>query len=1387
MKDRKKLLHIHSSVLDKQPTPQSLEYGELAVNFASGNTFISTKNSADKVVRFSEDDTLVDWMEYKEVLPYAGYVGGRGSGHTITDADLLANTSNLIIKLNQVAAYNTVKSGDVNEATDIYGNPVNPSSDSGVTDGAGFAIDMSNYALISGNPYFNEVYTNCVTGNHALNIAAREETNIGLSCQSAMSQTTNVLSSGQTMVKGGTVAVAATNGNLGITSTQDIIESSEGDIHITASSSICESAGSFANFYGNEGTSVGVSCEGLVTQQMVVHGEVTSIIGEESLEIEGNNACVNGTSRAALFGTNKSDLGINCVEDSASILTRVSGQSVNIGSTSGEVAIHSSGNLTVDSAYHIGINAGNGIVENAGSGDIENNGRYIIHTASADIIQDASKSIIQDSNSGITQTTRGSLKETAVEIVEEATNQIWNKANYVHLSANTQASMQSLSETLVGSNGELLLRGTSSIDALGGKIKVVANSANPSGSDIDVYAIDTINVASSSFSANAAYDTSIIGGVNATFYGGQHTYVGQDGSDVSKTTNVSGEEINIVGKGIDIASAASAVTINSRDEVSIGGNNTPDVKIEPFSSVSISSNGIMILSSGSDSATTPNGFAVSSNTFASIDASGNVTINSDNENVGISAKGNILNSAEGDIYVTANDNICCGAGDVASFYGEEETNIGVGCNGNKTQQLTIGGVSVCFEGDERSSVYGDALSDLGINCAEDSISDVSRVSGATVLIGGNNICENADNEAVFCGSNNTKIGLNCDGSIESENTNIYGDNIELSSHYGITMDAQNGGVISLENANNIILDGSNVNINGKRNNIVGEKISEIASGSASFYGVESTIIGANSAITVTESGNVVNVTSDKVDVIGEEELNLTSRGDIRIKSEENDIYILANNDICSSSANEAHFYGGEKTYIGIDCAQNTSNVVVIARRPEHESQVVGDTVDLAIDNAFERSKVTMSSTDVSDGHISKIYRLYQDSNQIGEDIVIPKDQFLKSARIVNGAYENGTFIPCKDFLGFRNDGVRGWNLEERPLTASTSDLYWHTGDKMFARYLSNNNDYNNVVFKDVTTMTIYTALSGVSYTNNGSAYTYTNNDLSYDGTPSCEWYIEMVFNTFDIATSSYTETTTYLDASTLVKDYHFINNNAINWTEAYDGQKTNVSADFNIQVNHNNQDTQFTKSAGKHSISSFKLIFSSGSTTGFSSDTFDVFNSDKTINIPTSVSHLNRGNLAISYGQPSASISLVTYDPSTTTGVTIPKSFDHLVEYNGSCYMLEHDICMSGNDVTARAFYSKSDMNLKSNIKNIETSDIEKASNIQLKEFVFKNDETKSKTYGVIAQDVNGVGLGNIVHSDADGMLSVDYTSLLILKIASLENTISEMKKEIDELKGKMQ
>ena len=150
-KDRRKLIHIHSSLPDKQPTPNTLEPGELAVNNAAGEEFISLKNSDNKVVRISTDKTMIDWMEKKTPIIYRGEV---------TNVDLTHNKSDIVLKYNQVVAGNTAKHDSVNGAKDENGNFINPSEDGGVTDGAGVLLNMDLYAMNGGNPIFNSITAN---------------------------------------------------------------------------------------------------------------------------------------------------------------------------------------------------------------------------------------------------------------------------------------------------------------------------------------------------------------------------------------------------------------------------------------------------------------------------------------------------------------------------------------------------------------------------------------------------------------------------------------------------------------------------------------------------------------------------------------------------------------------------------------------------------------------------------------------------------------------------------------------------------------------------------------------------------------------------------------------------------------------------------------------------------------------------------------------------------------------------------------------------------------------------------------------------------------------------------------------------------------------------
>lgn len=95
-------------------------------------------------------------------------------------------------------------------------------------------------------------------------------------------------------------------------------------------------------------------------------------------------------------------------------------------------------------------------------------------------------------------------------------------------------------------------------------------------------------------------------------------------------------------------------------------------------------------------------------------------------------------------------------------------------------------------------------------------------------------------------------------------------------------------------------------------------------------------------------------------------------------------------------------------------------------------------------------------------------------------------------------------------------------------------------------------------------------------------------------------------------------------------------------------------------------------------------------------------------------------------------------------------------------------------NITASAFYESSDKNLKEDITSISAIDL--ARDIQLKEFRFKADGIKR--YGVIAQDLREEGLDNLV-STKDNHLTVDYISLLCLKIAQLEEEIKKIKMKL--------
>ena len=180
------------------------------------------------------------------------------------------------------------------------------------------------------------------------------------------------------------------------------------------------------------------------------------------------------------------------------------------------------------------------------------------------------------------------------------------------------------------------------------------------------------------------------------------------------------------------------------------------------------------------------------------------------------------------------------------------------------------------------------------------------------------------------------------------------------------------------------------------------------------------------------------------------------------------------------------------------------------------------------------------------------------------------------------------------------------------------------------------------------------------------------------------------------------------------------------------------------------------------------LTFTGGT---FSNQTFNNSN-DVTVNIPTDISHLS------CTGEPSSWTSLdnryVNVSGDTMTG-SLSISNGGLAVTGASSF--NGDMSVTGEINATGAIYS-SDKNLKENIKNINKYDIATVADVDLKSYKFINDETHRERYGVIAQDLESVGLEHLVVKGENGKKGVDYISFLILKIAQLEKEIEELKKK---------
>ena len=1354
-KDRRKVIHIHSSIEDRQPTPQSLEYGELGVNYNAGNEFISTKNSDDKVVRFSSDEQIVTIMEKKEVMPYEGMVRGEvgpdgtkdGKGsYGITNDDLLNNKSNIVIKLNQVAASNTTKHDKVNGSKDIYNKLVNPTEDSGLNDGAGFAIDMSRYAMIDANPSFSSLTVTDKTdlsGNTTIGNGDGTGTRTG---HSLSIQTTDVFANDTNWTEKITNKTATIT-NKSTTATTTVYSGNTSDIDIKTADYSGDTFNGHIKDTDFSGNTVDITANTATTKiinsavsaqtadysgntfnshvKAVTHSGDTLAVTETSTDITSCNRISANTNDFEIKQCTSNAEGKFIVNEKSSI---ISGDTMVIDELA---SISAKTPTTTISGTNFTLNESNTVISSCTKVDIITDDLNIKQCSA------------EGGSADFEFCTGYNVKSNAVKIEECDNNEgsIIIKENATNISGKT-----------------LTIRESGATDFSGATLTTTTTGNTIINSSADT---NIITVGNTAIHSDGRLGLSSIGELSAV----------STESDMIITAN--GNICESAGNNVGIAGVK-----NTYIGQTCGGENTTTGNTVIYGGTNVNISGTTITESGD-----------------TVNITGDTTLNLTGDTVNVDAS---------TVDIDASANVCISATTKANFYGGE-TNIGVDCNGSTTAatinvsgttineggttinetftngnlnitNYDLNGSNICISGSTKANLYG-ATTNIGVDCNGSTTAATINVSGTTINEGGTTINENA---------------TNYNGAITNYNLST--------TNYTLT-------------GNTINEYGNTVNISGKTTNITGDTNLNMTGADVCIYGTNEASLGA---ATVNVGTNCDSTTvSNNINIKSNNNINVTSVNEnhtaTTINSTSTNYNVTANTethtttsftlnttDVCLNASSAATVGGDISTNIGANCAgtpiSNTTNIygdtinnsgatinssattinnnattinnsattynitatsyftgdVHIDSRsklyltPDCTSDLTSTTVNAALCEVFTRGEVTMTKdANPSDIRLSAIYRLYQNGEQIGDDINVPKDGFLKGVELVN---------------------------------------------------------VNNI------------------------------------------YYLRFTWNIYDSDTGTYRTGTTDVNVEDLVKD---IDENNTNTGRGVDvdvwynetAKKMNVSATTTVVINNadGTGTKKFSKSNAVNSLTSYTLNSTSGdvkSTEANTNWTYDPFAEKKNIVVPTDASHINRKTVSWSYGSvtgatggsydpgdgtvnttnSSRTMSFVIpqylkdlnnnlsnlkfntgttnvsdspYNGSVEKTITIPSSIDHLDEWNGECFTIPHNLCVDGTITAGGSIYSTSDERKKQDIQHIALDDKLKVRNIPLKSFAFKDDPQR-KVYGVIAQEVEAAGLNELIHTDEEGMLSVDYTSFLILRIAYLEKLLGQMHAKMAQFEEKI-
>ena len=1322
-KDRRKLQHIHSSIKDRQPTPATIEVGEIAVNNNADNEFLSIKNTNDKVIRFSSDGQIIEWMERKEVMPYVGYVrGGEGPSSTsaatptadsrgsygIQENDLINNTSEIIIKLNQVAASATTKHDRVNGANDKYNKKVNPTTDGGVTDGAGFFIDMSRYAMQDANPSFSGITNTCYTN---LNGTTRIK-GVNGDCGSLLEVTVNTFSgdieTANTQITSANTTIGTdilhTSGTTNITRDGAVTENNGNGYTATTTGVTCMHSTTDMNLGGDSNTRVGYGCDGssgysnntyisasssaiTYAPNVIISGTTTEVTGSTTLRLSGNtinerSLTSNTTTTSAYTSATTATTVIGTSNTSATTAT-LSGNTLSV--TENETTISSCGKLEIttdDFNLKQCNDGGTAEMEFCGGFTLKSDDVKIQQCGSSGSIEITEKNTsINGENLTITESGGTSISTTGNTCIQSTVDLD------IYGSANTKVG--------VSCNGDITKRAE-----MQGEDVVINATTNNVGitakNELNASAEGTINITSNDSICETA-------GANASFYAVEKTNIGLNCDDTtsSTTTNVYGETIN------ENASTANT-TIGDATTVITNDNTTIGTEVLHITGTTT------ITRDGSVTEDNKNGYTATTTGTVCEHSSVDMNIGGDsNTRIGYNCAG--TSGYSNNTYISASSSAITYAPNIL----ESGTTVNI-----------TGGTSVTVSGGSTANTYAPTINISGGNITEISTGKTCITAGSDLNMGGDA---------------NTRIGANCEGtSGYSNNTYItasssaitYAPNIEIS-----------GSTTNITGATNTNIYGGDVCISGNTEASLGAKDVKIGTDCGGTTIANNITVNANTAITVnapttTISGSSnTNIYGGDVCISANTEASLGAK-DVKIGTNCGGTTIATGITINASTAvtinapttnitGNTNISGN--TVIGGDTNISGDTTIAGDTYISGDTKIGGDlvinipcdtitstTVNDALCEILERGEVTWKTSgySASDENL-KWYELYQNGAQIKDQngnpvrIDIPKDHILKDAEVVYGKASGSAFtacteavedchwyikltwnvftpaghtddkivyIPADEFVtdieaknpngvvadSYNNVSVNVWYENGKNWVSATTTPTIHVTQNLYADGTVSGATVSGTTGKFTTLSAGTTTISGVTTINNNLNVTGNTN---ITGTTNISGQTKIDDN-LNVTGNVNITGTTNISGATKIDD-------KLTVTDVLDAQK-GLSKTLKYYHNGFSGETNFSGDTTFNSPHSALTVTYESTSSKSGSITYNT-SADESISIPTNISHLTNdlSYLKWSLGTPSADAT--GYNGSAEKTITIPSKISHLTNDLGTLTINYASTCNSAN------------------------------------------------------------------------------------------------------------